>query len=99
MPNRYGEDPDDNTPFDFLTSGPPAGTDELQRQADRILQGAAIAQCTLCDTDGYRGTTVCDHTDHTQAAHRGMNLIRQTMGWKTPQNPSETQPDPKNRQP
>lgn len=45
----------------------------------------AIANCHLCDTDGYRGTQPCDHTDHTQAAQRGINLIRTTMGWNPPQ--------------
>lgn len=31
------------------------------------LTAAAIADCTLCDPDGYRGTTVCHH-DPDQAA-------------------------------
>jgi hypothetical protein len=60
---------------------------------------ADIDGCNLCDTDGYRGTTVCDHTDHTQAATRGMALVRHTMGWKQPENPPQAQPEPKNRQP
>jgi hypothetical protein len=25
---------------------------------------AQIAACALCDADGYRGSTVCDHRDH-----------------------------------
>lgn len=25
---------------------------------------AQIADCALCDADGYRGGTVCDHRDH-----------------------------------
>lgn len=28
------------------------------------LDPAAITACPLCDDDGYRGGTVCDHRDH-----------------------------------
>lgn len=28
------------------------------------LDPAAIGDCQLCDADGYRGTTVCDHREH-----------------------------------
>lgn len=28
------------------------------------LGPAAIAACQLCDADGYRGGTVCDHREH-----------------------------------
>ena len=45
------------------------------------IRNAAIARCTLCDGDGYRGGTVCDHTDHRDAAKRGMAMVRQAMGW------------------
>jgi hypothetical protein len=31
----------------------------------------AITNCRLCDDDGYRGATICDHHDHTPAARRG----------------------------
>jgi hypothetical protein len=55
--------------------------------------------CQLCDNDGYRGTQVCDHTDHTAAAQRGMANIRAIMGWKTPKNPPTDQPEPKNTTP
>lgn len=37
--------------------------------------------------------------NHAEAATRGMKLIRATMGWKTPQNPAQSQPDPKNTPP
>lgn len=40
-----------------------------------------------------------DNTDHAAAAQRGMNHIRTIMGWKTPKNPPQNQPDPKNRTP
>ncbi|ART68186.1 hypothetical protein BTO20_05935 [Mycobacterium dioxanotrophicus] len=58
-----------------------------RRHADRL---AAIANCPLCDTDGYRDTHVCDHTDHRAAARRHINEIRAQMGWpatKTPGTP------------
>jgi len=42
----------------------------------------AIAECGLCDDDGYRGGHPCDHIDHASAAARGMALIRAAMGWK-----------------
>lgn len=47
------------------------------------LDPTAIAHCQLCDDDGYRHTTVCDHREHTETARRGMQTIRQTMGWNT----------------
>jgi hypothetical protein len=38
-----------------------------------------------------------DHEpDHAAAAKRGMETIRAIMGWKTPENPPETQPGTKN---
>jgi hypothetical protein len=43
---------------------------------DPTMRATLIAECTLCDPDGYRGSTVCDHIDHTEAAKRGMELVR-----------------------
>lgn len=40
-----------------------------------------IVDCGLCDDDGYRVATVCDHEDHTEAAKRGMAQVRAAMGW------------------
>lgn len=68
MPDRYGENPE-----------PEAPADARQR---RLAAEMAITRCDLCDDDGYRGPTVCDHIDHTEAAKRGMAMIRATMGWK-----------------
>jgi len=45
------------------------------------IDAAAIANCHLCDDDGYRGLRVCDHTDHAAAARHGMALVRRVMGW------------------
>lgn len=35
------------------------------------LERPAIDNCELCDDDGYRGSTICDHRDHAAAAARG----------------------------
>lgn len=42
----------------------------------------AVVACGLCDDEGYRGSAVCDHIDHQGAAKRGMDMIRQAMGWQ-----------------
>ncbi|QBP31768.1 hypothetical protein SEA_PIPER2020_90 [Mycobacterium phage Piper2020] len=44
------------------------------------LAAIAIANCELCDDDGYRGTLVCDHADHAAAAKRGMAKVRAALG-------------------
>lgn len=40
------------------------------------LDATETANCTLCNDDGYRGTVVCDHIDHTPAATRGRALVQ-----------------------
>ncbi|AER47731.1 hypothetical protein DORI_82 [Mycobacterium phage Dori] len=67
---------------------------EHQTRLAREHRAQAIANCHLCDTDGYRGTTVCNHTDNAATAHRGMNQIRQTMGWTNSKNLSNQKPLP-----
>lgn len=66
MPDRYGDRDDKPNPLAALF--PDDTTTEYEqgasRQADRILAGQAITACQLCDDDGYRGATVCDHVDH-----------------------------------
>lgn len=83
MPDRYGEttDPNPNHP----DTKPPNNT--------RHTTTHAITNCPLCDDDGYRGSTVCDHTDHRAAARRGMDLVRESMGWNTPNKTSQTSRD------
>jgi hypothetical protein len=44
------------------------------------LAAVAIADCELCDDDGYRGPRVCDHVDHTAAYERGMAKVRAVLG-------------------
>lgn len=63
-----------------------------RQNAAVINRLAAIEACTLCDTDGYRATHVCDHTDHRQSARRGMDQIRAEMGWPHSENLSEQKP-------
>lgn len=61
-----------------------------QAHTARANRAQAIADCQLCDPDGYRGTQVCDHQDHTESARRGMDEIRAQMGWPattTPEHP------------
>lgn len=69
MPDRYGDEPITADRPDIVAA----------RRAS-----AAIDDCDLCDDNGYRGGTVCDHYDHGAAAKRGMAMIRESMGWQTP---------------
>lgn len=52
---------------------------ELHPEAAPHLTRAAIAACTLCDPEGYRGTNVCDHVDHQAAAKRGIAACRAAL--------------------
>lgn len=49
---------------------------EQHPAASAHLTRAAVANCPLCDHDGYRGHQVCNHVDHRAATTRGMALIR-----------------------
>lgn len=51
--------------------------DEHRSQVDAW----AIANCEHCDDKGIRGMLVCDHVDHAAAARRGMEKIRELLGW------------------
>jgi hypothetical protein len=50
---------------------------ERQRAADDATR--AILACSLCDEDGYIGTRVCDHIDHTTNAKAGIAAVRQAL--------------------
>ena len=63
-------------------------SDELRRhrgsvtnRAENARNALRIANCTLCNDDGYRGSIICDHVDHRPAYDRGMTNLRETMGW------------------
>jgi hypothetical protein len=43
---------------------------------EREARLQAIANCTRCDSEGYRNTLVCDHVDHAPAALRGKALVQ-----------------------
>lgn len=75
MPDRYGDRPDNAV--EPIT---PDRTDILAARR----ASAAIDDCRLCDDNGDRAGFPCDHTDHTVAAKRGMDMIRATMGWTQP---------------
>lgn len=58
-----------------------ARAEELREQAD--LRAQEIADCDLCDDDGYRPNhAVCDHIDHSLAAKRGSALVREALAAK-----------------
>lgn len=73
MPDRYGDNTD-----------PDAHEDRKAiLYAKAIAAARAIQDCELCNDDGYRGSMICDHIDHAQAAKRGMAMVRAAMGWKS----------------
>lgn len=47
------------------------------------LTPEAIADCTLCDPQGYRNGHPCHHTDYTAAAQRGIQACRQALNKRT----------------
>ena len=54
----------------------------VAEQAERRRNRLRVADCTLCDDDGYTpGLVICDHRDHRPAAARGMAHLRDVMGW------------------
>jgi hypothetical protein len=64
---------------------------ELAQAAEARDQ--AIADCTLCNDDGYQGAVVCDHIDRTQTAQRGRALVRAVMAGETEPPDAEEDPD------
>jgi multidrug efflux pump subunit AcrA (membrane-fusion protein) len=46
-----------------------------------------IANCTLCNNDGYRGATPCDHVDRSATVRRGMAKVRAALNRQTDPNP------------
>lgn len=67
MPDRYGDSDTETTPE---TTGV-SDTENLTEVRTR-----EIAQCGLCDDDGYRGAVVCDHVDHETATTHGRGLVQ-----------------------
>ena len=46
-----------------------------------LIHATETARCNLCDENGMRGMYACDHIDYSAAAKRGMDMIRDAMGW------------------
>ena len=78
MPDRYGDTPDPEP-----ASVPMVDLDARERATRLADTAAAIANCGMCDDDGYRGASVCDHQDHRPAYERGMALVREVLGKQT----------------
>lgn len=54
----------------------------VAEQAERRRARLRIADCGLCDDEGYTpGLMICDHIDHTPAYASGMAHLREVMGW------------------
>jgi hypothetical protein len=43
------------------------------------LAAEAVVACGMCDDDGYRGGTVCDHQDRSEIAARGSAAVRAAL--------------------
>lgn len=99
MPDRYGERPD---PQLGDTDDQPAEPLPRYGPTDTELRLAAVAECQLCDPDGYRGAIVCDHQDHTETNQRGIAAVRAALAARAPrpqnhpEKPPTGQPDTKN---
>lgn len=54
----------------------------VTERADAHRNALRIANCGLCDDDGYNAARrVCDHVDRSGAYERGMAAVREAMGW------------------
>jgi len=51
----------------------------LDPEDTAALAARAIAECDLCDSEGYRWHHVCDHRDYSEAAARGMAAVRAAL--------------------
>lgn len=59
-----------------------AQAEAAERETAAIGRAMAIAECELCDDDGYRGTTVCDHQEHADTNAAGMAKVRAALAAK-----------------
>ncbi len=66
MPDRYGDDPEDNV----------VAFPDRARGRDSAM---AIVNCGLCDDEGYRNFAVCDHVDRQHVARRGVERCRAVL--------------------
>ena len=52
---------------------------QAQARAEAATRQAEVANCPLCDNDGYRNNLVCDHIDHTQTHRNGSAAVREVL--------------------
>lgn len=71
--------PDDDSKLHLDENGRVVLPEDAQpaTKADRYTQTAAVANCPLCDDDGYRDMRVCDHVD--RSGMRGSVIARQAL--------------------
>jgi hypothetical protein len=50
-----------------------------EARADAHRNALRIANCRLCDTDGYFGTVICDHVDRSGVLERGRAKVRAAL--------------------
>lgn len=60
---------------------------DVTDRAERARNALRIANCRLCNADGYRGSIICDHIDRSRTAATGMQRVREAMGWTPPGEP------------
>lgn len=59
---------------------PYASMADLDDAGNPHMSGAAIANCGMCDGDGYRpNLTVCDHVDRGETTRAGMAAVRAAL--------------------
>lgn len=58
---------------------PYAALADLDGPTNAHLAPAAIANCTLCDDEGYRGLQVCDHRSHENVGRAQRDHIRKML--------------------
>ncbi|KIU17899.1 hypothetical protein [Mycolicibacterium llatzerense] len=51
----------------------------VTEQAEKRRNASRIANCPLCNNEGYRGNQVCDHIDHTETNTRGMAKCHEVL--------------------
>lgn len=85
MPDRYGNTGDD---ADDPAAAKARAAEYAQAARDAALearhaeldaQAQARANCTLCDTAGYRQGLVCDHIDRSETTRRGIEACQAAL--------------------
>ncbi|OBJ62510.1 hypothetical protein [Mycobacterium asiaticum] len=56
-----------------------AEAESAHRREQAELRAQAIANCNLCDGDGYRNGVICDHVDRTHTARAGIAAVRAAL--------------------